>query len=279
MMYFVIRFLRYLDRILRTEQPALFDFLNSASAGGGFSGYKGRCRGRAPPVNVQSTFINHSTQKTTHTANSLFSVARNILVTVLGLTALALAYTAAMPNKAEALSITPAKISDPLSGIDLYLITGNWNNLDAEFNVSFIGPNDSGLYGSSATIRDVFFAGDNEMNSSGWDSMITSNANGSKNVGYNARAPPVYISPTKSLDFAFTYSPEGELLNLGDKPLTSYVPFTVCSGLGCNTGYVQSPYSVATGNVPIVPEPISSVLFVTGGALLAGRRYLKRKAA
>lgn len=45
-----------------------------------------------------------------------------------------------------------------------------------------------------------------------------------------------------------------------------------------NPGY---PHFIARpsvgGNPPVVPEPVSSILFIVGGALLAGKRYLKKR--
>ena len=53
-----------------------------------------------------------------------------------------------------------------------------------------------------------------------------------------------------------------------------------------NNGWIVGSAGTSTGEVhmvlwqpTVIPEPISSFLFVTGGAVLAGRRYLRRKSA
>ena len=72
-----------------------------------------------------------------------------------------------------------------------------------------------------------------------------------------------FIFGSQSLNIATT---TGHLIDVSIQLGTSYPSLQNSASLA---------YSMSTA---VAPEPISSILFVTGGALLAGRRFLRRKA-
>jgi len=70
---------------------------------------------------------------------------------------------------------------------------------------------------------------------------------------------------------------DGTTYTTFDYPGASWTEAYGINDRGDIVGRYKDASGTYHGFAAIVPEPISSILFVTGGTLLAGRHYLKRK--
>ncbi len=105
------------------------------------------------------------------------------------------------------------------------------------------------------------------------------------NLGGVPEYPPdnyAWLLVTDITDNKVLYDNSALLLNDGMKTIEVATigshEISVNFGARTHTSNDEESASInLTYNTAVVPEPISSILFVTGGTLLAGRRYIKKK--
>ena len=120
----------------------------------------------------------------------------------------------------------------------------------------------------------VFEGSTNYINATMYDFIVTKD-------GFGTRLNPYYdadhigdISANNSVGSRFLNEVYAQSNSVGN----FYMGFT-CSTGACSTNNFTGTASgtLSGGKLSVTPEPVSSILFVTGGAILAFRRYRQKK--
>ncbi len=149
--------------------------------------------------------------------------------------------------------------------------------------VEFIGsnPNNSDLEGNKYNIYGLFYGDENNMTLPDyWTNSTEVNSDNSENFNFsttNYYGNINYWNPQSFGIYWDSNAPSG----IGSMDLDSYLMMSVKNAYNDTfTGWAPAPSAIASQleqfQPPVVPEPVSSVLFAVGGGIL-GSNYLRRK--